>query len=44
LEQHHLPDPHPHSGPVDPDPYPFQPNIKIHFFPENFNKLSKEIY
>jgi hypothetical protein len=37
----HLPDPNPHSGPVDQDPYPFQPNKKINFFPENFNKLSK---
>jgi hypothetical protein len=26
------------------DPYPFQPNVKLHvlhFFPDNFSKLSK---
>ncbi len=34
-----LTDPGPHLGPPDPDPYPFQPNVKLNYtiLPENFN-------
>ncbi len=39
-----LPDPDPHLGPAaqDPDPYPFQPNVKLTiFFSDSFKILSK---
>jgi hypothetical protein len=39
-----LPEPDRHSGPADPDPTPFQPNVEPNYtFSKNFNILSKNI-
>ncbi len=39
-----LADPDRHAGPADPDPYPFQADVKLKLlFTENFN-IPSEIY
>jgi hypothetical protein len=35
-----LPDPDPHRGPANPDPYPFQPNVKLYWVLHFFQKIS----